>query len=66
MVWCTKYRKKILRGDVGFRFRELAREVCAGMKVDILKGGSVSRRCAYVGVNTTTGIGEQIGTNDQR
>ncbi len=38
LVWCTKYRKKILRGDIGHRFRDLAREICAGMKVEIVKG----------------------------
>ena len=33
-----KYRKDILRGDIAHRFRDLAREICAGMKVEILKG----------------------------
>lgn len=38
LVWCTKYRKGILRGDIGYRFREIAREVCNDMKVEIIRG----------------------------
>ena len=38
LVWCTKYRKAVLRGDVGHRFRELARQICSGMNVEIVSG----------------------------
>ena len=38
LVWCTKYRKKVLVKDVGHRFRELARQVCSDLGVEILSG----------------------------
>ena len=38
LVWCTKYRKGILKGDVAQRFRALAREICSELKVEIVKG----------------------------
>jgi len=37
-VWCTKYGKGILKGDIAYRFREIAREICSGLKVEILQG----------------------------
>ena len=38
LVWVTKYRKPILRGEVGVRVRELIRQVCRDSEVEILKG----------------------------
>jgi len=38
VVWCTKYRKGVLRGEVGERLRELAKQTCADMGVEILSG----------------------------
>ena len=38
LVWCTKYRKAILRGDIGGRLRDLIRQICSEMKVEILSG----------------------------
>ena len=38
LVWCTKYRKKILRKDVGERLRDLCRQSCSGLGVEILSG----------------------------
>ena len=38
LVWVTKYRYQVLRDAVGFRVREIAREVCARHNVQILKG----------------------------
>jgi putative transposase len=37
-VFTTKYRKPVLRGDVGTRVRDLIREICRMHDVDILKG----------------------------
>jgi len=37
-VWITKYRKKLLRGDAGFRLRQIVRAICAELEVEILKG----------------------------
>jgi len=38
IVWVTKYRRKILRGDIANRVRDIIREECRKKKVDILKG----------------------------
>ncbi len=38
LVWVTKYRKAVLRGEVGERVRELIREVCRQHEVTIMKG----------------------------
>ena len=38
IVWITKYRKPILRGEVGKRVRELIRQTCASLDVYIVKG----------------------------
>lgn len=37
-VWITKYRKPVLRGEVGLRLRELVVEVCKTNEVEILQG----------------------------
>ena len=39
-VWITKYRKKVLKGQVGLRLRELVRQICAANDV-IIESGSV-------------------------
>ena len=38
LVWCTKYRKPILRGDIAVRFRAIARQECSELKVEVLSG----------------------------
>ena len=38
LVWISKYRKPILRGEVAERVRELVREICKANDVEILKG----------------------------
>jgi putative transposase len=38
LVWTTKYRKRVLAGEVGMRVRELSREVCRQHEVTIMKG----------------------------
>jgi len=37
-VFITKYRKPVLRGDVGLRVRELIQEICKTQDMIILKG----------------------------
>jgi putative transposase len=37
-VFIPKYRKPILRGDVGLRLRDLIREICRSNEIEILKG----------------------------
>jgi putative transposase len=37
-VWITKYRKPVLIGDVAIRVRDLIREICNSMDIEIIKG----------------------------
>ena len=37
-VWVTKYRHKVLRGDVAERLRELVRQTCERSEVEIVSG----------------------------
>ena len=38
VVWITKYRKPVLYGEVAIRVRDLVREICKSMDVEIIKG----------------------------
>ncbi len=38
LVWITKYRYKILRGEVAERAREVLRQICAAREVSIVRG----------------------------
>ena len=37
-VWVTKYRKRILTGEVAVRLRDLVREICRTEEIEILQG----------------------------
>ena len=39
VVFCTKYRYRVLTGQIAIRARELIREVCAANYIDIISGG---------------------------
>jgi len=38
LVWSTKYRYKVLRGDIKLRVRDICRQVCTQNGVDIIRG----------------------------
>ena len=38
LVWSTKYRYAVLKGEVQIRCRDLIRQICDSMDVRILKG----------------------------
>src|SRR6056300_1706354 len=38
LVWITKYRKPMLSESIGTRLRELIREICKTMDIEIIKG----------------------------
>lgn len=38
LVWITKYRYKVLQGDIRLRIREIIRQVCSENRVEIIKG----------------------------
>jgi putative transposase len=43
VIWVTKYRYKVLRGEIAVRTRDLLRQICQGRDVVIVQG-SVSLR----------------------
>ena len=38
IVWITKYRKPVMRGDIAERVRDLIREISRSLDVEIMKG----------------------------
>jgi len=38
VVWCTKYRYRVMEGDVAWWCRDLLREICRSHDVDIMSG----------------------------
>ena len=38
IIWCTKYRYRVLTGEVANRVRVLIREICAANYIDIVSG----------------------------
>ena len=38
LVWISKYRKPVFFGDVAIRLRELIREICRSLDIEIIKG----------------------------
>ena len=49
-VWVTKYRYKVLTGDVALRVRELVRQTCEAFEIRILRG-VVSKDHVYLFVS---------------
>ena len=49
-MWVTKYRYKVLEGDIAVRARDLIRQVCMTREIKILKG-HVSRDHVHVMVS---------------
>ena len=37
-VWITKYRYQVLKGDIALRLRELIRQTCTMLDIEILRG----------------------------
>ncbi len=54
-VWITKYRYKVLLGDLAVRVRDIIREVCIACDVKILKG-VVSKDHVHVLVSAPPGV----------
>ena len=38
VVWCPKYRYRILRGEIGKTVRDIIRQLCEWKKIEILEG----------------------------
>ena len=37
-MWITKYRKPVLVGDIALKTREIIRQICASLDVEIIRG----------------------------
>ena len=37
-VWVTKYRYRLLEGEIGLRVRDLVRQTCEAFEIHILRG----------------------------
>jgi hypothetical protein len=48
-VWVTKYRYKVLTGEVAERVRELVRETCEAFEIRIVKGRGEQGPRVYFG-----------------
>lgn len=52
-VFVTKYRYKVLKGDIGLKVRELIRQTCEAFEIEILEGRCQSGSCPYFGFGAT-------------
>jgi putative transposase len=50
VVWITKYRKKVLYGQVAERLRDLIREICKTKDVEVIKG-SISKEHVHLSIS---------------
>lgn len=51
VVWITKYRYKVLVGDIGRRVKEIVQEVCKNNNVEIIRGRVASNHVhVYVSI----------------
>ncbi len=49
-VWVTKYRYRVLKGDIALRLRELVRQTCEAFEIEI-KSGVVSNDHVHIMVS---------------
>lgn len=67
LVWSTKYRFKVLRGQVRLRVRDICRQVCGENEVGILRGVLSSDHVhMFVSVPPKLGISDLIRTMKDR
>ena len=55
VVFCTKYRYRVLTGQVASRAREIIREICSSNYVDIMSG-SMSPDHIHVLISVTSSL----------
>ena len=65
-VWVTKYRYKVLTGDVALRVRELVRQTCAIFEIKMLTGVVREGSCAHPGLCSASHGSERDHAPDQR
>ena len=55
LVWVTKYRYEVLRGELAVRARDLIRQICMAREITILKG-HVSHNHVHLFVSAPPGL----------
>ena len=70
IVWVTKYRYKVLKGDIQKRVRELVRQDCDTMELAILKGvvskDHIHLHIEYAPKHSVSGIVKQLKGRSSR
>ncbi|MEE4264171.1 MAG: IS200/IS605 family transposase [Desulfobacteraceae bacterium] len=67
LAWVTKYRKPVLYDDVAARARDIIREVCKMMDVEILKGHIAKDHVHILACfSSTVSIGIEAGAAGKR
>ena len=56
-VWVTKYRYKVLSGEVALRVKELVRQSCEALEINIISG-VVSKDHVHVFVSAPPSMGD--------
>ena len=64
-VWITKYRYKILKGNVAFRLRELLVQGCEAYGIKLLKGGIQQDHAEIEGKIVKAAAGRISGTEEE-
>ena len=65
LVWTTKFRKGILRGEVGIRARELIRQMCREVDVEIMKGHVSKDHIHLICIDPTTIDDQPVGAETE-
>jgi Transposase IS200 like len=58
LIWITKYRYTVLRGEVAERARDLLRQICAAREVRIIRGRCRRTTSTFGGRAAAVGAGE--------
>src|SRR3712207_3086114 len=65
LVWITKYRYKVLRGEVAERSRDLIRQICQAREVVIVRGAVSPDHVHMAGVGSAPPIAVEAGAVHQ-
>jgi putative transposase len=61
VVWVTKYRYKVLRGEIALRAREVIRQICMAKEITIIKGHVSSDHVhLYVSVPPRVSVSQMV------
>jgi len=62
VIWCPKYRFRVLRGEIGLSVRDIIKQLCEWRKIEILEGNVQTDHIHLVlSIPTKYSISETIG-----